>query len=339
MRMIDCLKPATLACLVVLLLSSAALAQTSEPTAFSLKEGAVILLQDTLPSGHKRTDRRIEKAIGFIEDSLALELWVDGDHLVKATGTEVFHAERQAVRKLDKILGDAAAPTAAKDAAADAIGDLLAADALLAETALDDAVAALAVADCDAGAPSFGSSGDSDSDSDSDSDGAVDPFATDCNCNKAERRIARAQEQLALALAAIADGDFVAAINAYKRAWKKACKGGLAVAECPVVEITCPCAGDPLWDPFVPGGSALITACFFVDDPAESSIQAVEASGAGVEVNLVPGDEAECRANGAPPGGGSIAMTITEAEALVCIEQVKAAIIEDLPGGLSSCSG
>ncbi len=337
MRTIERLKPAIFACLLVLLLSPATQAQTTEPTAFSLKEGVVTLLDDSLPTGHKRSNRRIEAAIDFIEESLALELWVDGDHLVKVTGTEVFNAERQAIRKLDKILDDAAAPTGAVAAATAAIADLLAADALLAETALDDAISALAVADCDAAVPG-GGGGDSDTDSDSDTDGAVDPFATDCNCNKAERRIARAEEKLALAMAAIDEGDFGAAINAYKRAWKKACKGGLAVAECPVVEISCPCAGDPLWIPFLPNGSALITGCFFLDDAEGISIQAAEASGAGVSVDLVPGDEAVCEANGAPPGGGSIGMSISEAEALVCIEQVKAAIIQDLSGGLGACS-
>ncbi len=337
MRMIDTFKPAILACLLVLLLTPATLAQTTEPTAFSLKEGTVALLQDTLPTGHGRTNRRIEAAIDFIEGSLALELWVDPDHLVKATGAAVFNAEKKAIRKLDKILGDGAAPTAATDAAADAIGDLLAADALLAEIALDEAIASLAVADCDAGVPG-GSGGDSDSDSDSgsdsDSDGNANAFEPDCNCNKAQRRVAKAEEQLALALAAIAEDDFEAAINAYKRAWRQACKGGLAVALCPVLEVTCPCASDPIWAPFV-DGSAIVSGCFIDDNPEDFTLQAVTAF-LRTEVIIVPAEGALCAGSDLHQGGGSIELEITVAQAEVCAEILTAAIVEDT-GSLDTC--
>ncbi len=335
MRTIECLKPAILACLLVLLLSPAILAQSSEDTAFSLKEGTVVLLEDAF-SGHGRSDRRIEKAIGFIEDSLDPWLWADGNHLVKATGAEVFNAEKKAIRKLEKILDDAGAPTIAVDAATDAIAALLAADVLLAEIALDEAIASRAVADCDAGVPGGGGSGDSDSDSDSDSDtdSDIDPYATDCDCNRADRRIAKAEEQLALALAAIADGDFDAAVNAYKKAWKKACKGRLAVAECPVVEITCPCASDSLWVPFV-DDSADVAGCTFDPDPDDYLLQAGTAF---VRAEVIANDEgAFCSAFDAD-SGSSLELEILQPDALdLCIGILTAAITTDL-GGLGACN-
>ncbi len=74
----------TLTCLLALLLAPAAMAQPN--TGYSLSQDAVALLEDLLPTGHSRTDRNLEKAIDAIEDSLALELWADPNHLVVETG-------------------------------------------------------------------------------------------------------------------------------------------------------------------------------------------------------------------------------------------------------------
>ena len=114
-----------------------------------LKEHAVELLEAVLPTGERRADGQIQNAIDHIRDSLAAELWVDDEHLVKHDGKEVFRAERRAVRKLLKVL-DEGPPQAIEDAVIQAIANLLLADQLLAETAVAEAVAAADVTGCEA---------------------------------------------------------------------------------------------------------------------------------------------------------------------------------------------
>jgi len=228
-------RPVALTCLLVLLSAPAAMAQSI--TASSLKQDAVtLLLGELLPTGtgHSRTDQNLEKAIDAIEDSLAPELWADPNHLVVATGAEVFQAERRAMRRLEDVLGDGFAdPGIVRDA----MVGLISADATLVEIAINGALGAEGVADCEAG-----SDGDSDS-------------GTDCNCAKARRWIAGAEEQRALAFAAFEADDFETSIQAFMGAWKNAYRARPEVAECPVLDVVCPCVNDnlPVFTSFADG--------------------------------------------------------------------------------------
>lgn len=85
-----------------------------------------------LPTGDKKSDEHIEKAIKKIDDSLKPEYW-DGGSRLTPKGAKVFDLERDAVEELQKVK---AVSTAS------AIGALVAIDRGLAHTAILDAVAA-----------------------------------------------------------------------------------------------------------------------------------------------------------------------------------------------------
>jgi hypothetical protein len=100
----------------------------------AMKQGARATLAGLLPTGTSKTDRAIEKALRDIDKSLAADLWQDGFHLTKK-GNKVFDEERQAVIELLKIESPPAA-------IAGVVASLVAADAVLADVAIDEAVAA-----------------------------------------------------------------------------------------------------------------------------------------------------------------------------------------------------
>ena len=140
------------------------------------KEQARDILADTLPTGYDRADRIIKRAIGHIERSLTPELWKSDSTLYPKHGSKVFDAEKRAVRVLMRLVrrdGPAA------EAARTAITLLVEADDMLAQTAIDDAIA-----------------------------NGGDP-----------RRIEKAQKALAQARRAAEKGKFGRAIENYKRAW------------------------------------------------------------------------------------------------------------------------
>lgn len=198
----------------------------------SVKAEAIELLEAILPTGDRTADRRIQKAIGHIVDSLAAQLWEDDEHLVKDVGRGVFKAEKRAARKLLMALDRGLSP-AVEDAVVRALANLLLADRLLAEVAVAEADAAASAAACDAppddGADSD-SGGDSDSgdDSDSDSDGDL----SECDCDQALDDLAAALLELAKAQDEIDAGRFDRAIARYRRAWSRALGAVCAVAGC-----------------------------------------------------------------------------------------------------------
>jgi hypothetical protein len=100
------------------------------PTPMDAKMGVLDGLSALLPSGDKKTDKRIERAIKDINRSLEGDLWETGSTLTRK-GKRVFYRERKAVRGLMKI-----APLADP-----AILELVAIDAALAQIAVDEAVA------------------------------------------------------------------------------------------------------------------------------------------------------------------------------------------------------
>lgn len=95
-------------------------------------------LAGLLPTGDKKTDDRIQKAIGKINDSLDAQLWSDDSHLTKK-GNQVFDREKDAVNELQKIVKDGG-PFAGQAQIASLA--LVGADQSLAQTAINDAIAA-----------------------------------------------------------------------------------------------------------------------------------------------------------------------------------------------------
>jgi predicted extracellular nuclease/2',3'-cyclic-nucleotide 2'-phosphodiesterase (5'-nucleotidase family) len=102
-------------------------------TARQSKSKVVADLEGMLPSGNKRNDDALTRAIDNLEDSLSPAYWTDGDHLTE-DGRSVFNAERRAVLWLGKVKGSAAASARA------AIGTLVEVDRNLARGAIDAAV-------------------------------------------------------------------------------------------------------------------------------------------------------------------------------------------------------
>jgi hypothetical protein len=95
------------------------------------KEMVRDLLAGLLPTGSAATDNRLDKAIRHLDKSLAADLWADESHLARK-GAKVFDEEEKAVDELMKIAEPPAEVTAA-------IAALVAADELLAQTAIDEA--------------------------------------------------------------------------------------------------------------------------------------------------------------------------------------------------------
>jgi len=137
-------------------------------------EGVRDDLTAMLPTGDKKTDDKIEKAIKHINKSLADKLWEDPSHLTKK-GKKVFDEMKKAVNDLMKIKG--------LDVS-DAINSLVEVGRMLAQIAIDDAIAAGGKAK---------------------------------EIEKAEKEMAKASED-------ISKGKFDKAIGHYKKAWERAQK-------------------------------------------------------------------------------------------------------------------
>jgi hypothetical protein len=99
-----------------------------------LKQDAVASLQALLPTGDEQADRKIQRAIHEINETLEPQLWLDDSHLT-AAGKRVFHEEKEAARALEHIRDPAVDVSTVLDS-------LVAADQALARTAIDEAVAA-----------------------------------------------------------------------------------------------------------------------------------------------------------------------------------------------------
>jgi len=106
----------------------------AQPGPRVLKQDAVASLQALLPTGDEQADRKIQRAINEINDSLEPQLWLDDSHLTDK-GKRVFHEEKEAARALTRILNP---PTVV----ASVVDSLVAADESLARMAIDEATAA-----------------------------------------------------------------------------------------------------------------------------------------------------------------------------------------------------
>ena len=142
------------------------------------------------PTGDKKTDDRIEKAIEHVEKSLADELWLDDSHLSEK-GKKVFDEEEKAVKELMKIQ---------QPDVSGAISSLVYdADEVLALVAIEEAVAAAQAAGCPLG-------------------------SEDRKCKKVLGEIVKAQEEMVKAQKELDKGKPDKAIDHYKKAWEHAQK-------------------------------------------------------------------------------------------------------------------
>ena len=103
-----------------------------------LKESAIGALSALLSTGDNKTDKRIEKALKHLEKSLDPKLWETDSTLTKK-GKKVFDEEKKAIKHLQKLIKDKKVADDVKDVCENVIDELLTADKLLAETALNEA--------------------------------------------------------------------------------------------------------------------------------------------------------------------------------------------------------
>ncbi|CAN5757510.1 hypothetical protein BH23CHL7_BH23CHL7_09980 [soil metagenome] len=68
------------------------------PTPAAIKQQVIAALRVMLPSGDTKTDKRITKAIEWLEKSLNPGWWIDDEFLSLADGSKVFGAEKAVVK-------------------------------------------------------------------------------------------------------------------------------------------------------------------------------------------------------------------------------------------------
>ena len=142
---------------------------------------------------HEGESKRIKKAIKELSKSLEDKLWEDDSHLDPKHGKKVFDREKHAVKELMKVVKD---DSKGKDKVSDdalaasqaAIDDLLSADRILAEIAINEAGPAL------------------------------DPKRQD----KVDKELDKSGKEMVKAAEELAKGKPDKAIDHYKKAWKHA---------------------------------------------------------------------------------------------------------------------
>jgi len=162
--------------------------EVARPAPREAKQGVIADLSALLATGDKETDHQIEEAIKHIDKSLDPSLWETDSTLTKH-GKKVFDEEKKAVHELMEIVK--AQSDYATDAQA-ALDTLVGVDALLAQTAIDEAI-----------------------------DAGGNP-----------KEIAKAEEEMTKALEELdhtkkdgtPDPRYDKAIDHYKKAWEHACK-------------------------------------------------------------------------------------------------------------------
>lgn len=145
----------------------------------SLKQDALDRANALLATASKPDQGKLKDVVKEITASLDSSRWLDDLHLSKTKGQEVFDHEKIAMQRLMDLLKGSSIPDTAIQPIID---DLLNADRILAQTAIDDAIAA-------GGKPA---------------------------------KITQAQNEMALAASEAAAGRYDHAIDHYKAAWKRA---------------------------------------------------------------------------------------------------------------------
>jgi hypothetical protein len=166
-------------------------------SARALKQEAVELLQALPPTGHNSADDDIADAIEAIEASLEGKLWLTASELFYneiyiTDGEEVFDQERAAAGSLEDVLAHTELDATTLATAVDVIANLVGADDLLAQAALQGAQAALDSVDC---------------------------TDDECNCDDAQSHIDSASSSLGKAYDHVLDGDGGDAIYDLRKSW------------------------------------------------------------------------------------------------------------------------
>jgi len=200
--------------LVTIFLTSIAHTTRASTSPRDLKLSAIERLSG-LQGAKKKEDKAIQKAISHIQKSLADRLWEDPWHLVaESKGKKVFHEEHKAAKKLEKIANSKKVSDVIKNAAIQALEDLISADSTIAETAISEA-----------------------------SVYAGTSKKVDHEIEKAERNLAKAQQELD-------KGGHAKAIKRFENAWKHAQLaikfGSIEDDTRPVVTITSPKDGETI---------------------------------------------------------------------------------------------
>ncbi|WP_418318016.1 hypothetical protein [Piscinibacter sakaiensis] len=148
-----------------------------------------------LPTSSPHDDKRIDKAIAHLDKSLGKDRWIDHDSLAAKLGKKVFSDEAKAVDDLLKVRGS--------DLSA-IILELVRIDSRLAATAIADAQRAYDLSAC--------------------------PSTLSKACRKAAGEIEKAAKEMTDATAALANIDYVKAIEEYRKAWQRADKAMKALS-------------------------------------------------------------------------------------------------------------
>ncbi|HEX4680745.1 MAG TPA: SdiA-regulated domain-containing protein, partial [Gaiellaceae bacterium] len=158
---------------------SATFTITVADTARTLTESALISAKTLLSGAAKHDVDELKDIVKKLTDAADASNWVDGNRLVVRGGESVFNDDQEATDKLAELIKNS---TIADATLRSLIDQLVRADALLATTAIDDAVAA----------------------------------------GTRPQQLAEARDELAKAARALAKGNPADAIDHYKDAWKKA---------------------------------------------------------------------------------------------------------------------
>jgi hypothetical protein len=145
----------------------------------SLKQDTIDRANALIPTASHADQGKLKDVVREVTTSLDSSRWVDGLHLSPTKGQEVFGHEKIAVQRLMDLLNGTSIPDSTIQSMID---NLLNADKILAQTAIDDAIAA-------GGKPA---------------------------------KIAQAQNEMALAASERAAGHYDHAVDHYKSAWKHA---------------------------------------------------------------------------------------------------------------------
>jgi len=149
------------------------------------KQLALDELNDICPTGDKKVDHKLDKAIDSIGKSLESDLWVDDNHIDPKHGNKVFDEERKAVKELMELADKEDTPQGVKDTCRAVIGKLIKADDIIAHTVYEEAQAY-----------------------------AGDP--------KVDKELEKCDKEFGKAVDKLGEGKFDEAVDHYKKAWEHA---------------------------------------------------------------------------------------------------------------------
>lgn len=111
------------------------------PDLRGIKAETISELESLLPTGEKKTDKNIEKAIKHLAKSLDGKLWEDDIHLAVKHGAKVFNEEKKAVKELMHLMDKKDIPEGVESVSQLVIDKLIEVDELLATIAFEEAQA------------------------------------------------------------------------------------------------------------------------------------------------------------------------------------------------------